>query len=97
MQLDSIDSGAAVGAASASGVGHGAGTALAQAGGAIVGAVAGQAVEEVVTRKNGLEMTIKMDDGRTIVIAQVAPPNLNVGDRVRVLSSAGHTRVTSIP
>jgi len=86
--------GAAVGVAATSTVGHGAGTALARAGGGIVGAVAGQAVEKTATRRSGLEMTIKLDNGDTVVVAQETPPNFIVGDRVRILTGGGATRVS---
>ena len=85
--------GAGMGAAATSTVGHGAGRGMAQAGGAIVGAVAGQAVEKTVTRRPGLELTITLDNGNTVVVAQETPPNFGVGDRVRVLSGAGIARV----
>ena len=86
--------GGAMGAASAGGVGHGVGTDMARVGGAVVGAVAGQAVEEVVTRKNGLMMTIKLENGGSVVVAQEAPPVFNVGDRVAVISGPGGSQVT---
>ncbi|HWA08901.1 MAG TPA: hypothetical protein VG838_05475 [Opitutaceae bacterium] len=86
--------GAATGGAAASGVGHGAGTNLAEAGGAVAGAVAGQAVEEAVTRKAGLTLTIKLDDGSTVVVTQASPPAFNPGDRVAVTSGPGGAEVT---
>ena len=70
------------------------GTDLAQAGGAVVGAVAGQAVEEAVTRKPGLALTIKLESGDTVVVTQPAPPNFNVGDRVALISGPGYAEVT---
>lgn len=86
--------GGAMGAASTGGVGHGVGTDMAQVGGAVVGAVAGQAVEEVVTRKPGLMMTIKLESGNTVIVTQPAPPNFNVGDRVALISGPGGAEVT---
>jgi outer membrane lipoprotein SlyB len=86
--------GGATGAAAAGDVGHGVGTDLARVGGAVVGAVAGQAVEEVVTRKSGLMMTIKLENGGTVVVTQEAPPVFNVGDRVAVISGPGGAQVT---
>jgi outer membrane lipoprotein SlyB len=85
--------GAAVGGAAASGIGHGVGTALAEAGGVVVGAVAGDATEEALTRKAALELTIKLDSGNTIVVAQEVPPEFILGDRVRVVIGGGMTRV----
>lgn len=86
--------GAALGGAAASG-GSGVGGAVAQAGGAVVGAIAGQAVEESVTRKQAQEITIRLDDGRTVVVTQeVATGIYQDGDRVRVLDGGGGARVS---
>ena len=81
------------GAAAAGGVGHGVGTDLARAGGAVVGAVAGQAVEEGMTRKEALELTVKLEDGSRVVITQAGAPVFGVGDRVAVAHGAGGARV----
>jgi outer membrane lipoprotein SlyB len=70
------------------------GAALIQAGGAVAGAVVGSAVEEVVTRKTAQEITVRLDDGRTVVVTQVASGGLfRDGDRVHVLNGGG-ARVT---
>lgn len=85
--------GGAAGAAATSTVGHGAGRDLAQVGGAVVGAVGGQAVEEVVTRKDAREMVIKLDNGSMVVVTQAGPAEFGVGDRVAIASGAGGARV----
>lgn len=86
--------GGMVGAAAASG-GKGVGGAVMQAGGAVAGAIAGQAVEEVATRKYAQEITVRLDDGSTVVVTQEANSGLfQDGDRVRVLNGGGHARVT---
>jgi outer membrane lipoprotein SlyB len=81
--------GGVVGAAAASDVGHGAGRHLARAGGAVAGAIVGQAVEEAVTRKEGQEMIIKLDSGKSVVITQTSPPGFRMGERVAVVSGGG--------
>lgn len=87
--------GGAVGAAAASEIGHGAGRRLAQAGGAVVGAVAGQAVEEAVTRQAAQELHLRLDSGKTVVVTQPVPPEFRPGDRVALVSGgAGPARVT---
>jgi outer membrane lipoprotein SlyB len=85
--------GGAVGEAALSEAGHGAGRELAQAGGAVAGAIVGDATEEAVTRKAAQEITIKLDSGNTVVVAQEVPPPFVVGDRVRLLIGGGHTQV----
>lgn len=87
--------GGAVGAAAAGEIGHGTGRRLAQAGGAVVGAVAGQAVEEAVTRQPGQDLHIRLDSGRTVVVTQTVPPEFRPGERVALVSGgAGPARVT---
>lgn len=86
--------GGLIGGAVGSGVGSGVGKSIATAGGAVVGAVAGQAVEEVATRKRAQEISVKMQDGRTVVITQEVQNGLfQEGDRVQVLNSGGQARI----
>jgi len=85
--------GGATGAAAAGDVGHGVGTDLARVGGAVVGAVAGQAVEEAVTRKDAREMFIKMDNGSVVVVTQPGSLTFAVGERVAVVNGPGGAEV----
>lgn len=86
--------GGLIGGAAASGIGSGVGKSIATAGGAVAGAVAGQAVEEVATRKRAQELTVRLQDGRTIVVTQEVQGGLfQEGDRVQVLNSGGQARV----
>jgi len=62
--------------------------------GAVVGGVAGAAAEEGLTRQNGLEITVKLDSGRMLAVVQAADEDFKIGDRVRILSGHGVTRVT---
>ncbi|MBI2812850.1 MAG: hypothetical protein HYX71_01025 [Opitutae bacterium] len=88
--------GAIVGSAAASPVGgiRSTGSALGVAGAAIVGAIAGDAIEELATRKKAQEITVQLRNGDTVVIVQEAPPNYMVGDKVNVIHSPGAARVT---
>lgn len=61
--------------------------------GAVAGAVAGHMIEEGTTKKQGLEITVRYDNGSLGAITQEADEAFNVGDRVRVLSGGGITRV----
>ncbi len=86
--------GGILGGAAASG-GSGVGGAVVQAGGAVVGAIAGEAVEEAATRKLAQEITVRLDDGRTVVVTQeISTGKYQDGDRVRVLDGYGHARVS---
>lgn len=75
-------------------VGAGKGSVLAAVGGAALGAVGGTVAEEKLTKKAGLEITVKLDSGSSIAVVQEADVMFSVGERVRVLTgSDGTTRV----
>jgi outer membrane lipoprotein SlyB len=85
--------GGIMGGAAGSG-GRGVGGAVVQATSAVAGAVVGQAVEEVATRKRAQEITIRLDDGSTVSVTQESSTGLFMdGDRVRVLNGGGSARV----
>ena len=86
--------GAVVGGVAGSTVGGGKGSVVGAAVGAVLGGVGGAAAEEAVTRQKGVEITVKLDSGRLIAITQAADEEFRVGDRVRVLSGGGATRVS---
>ena len=91
-----VVAGGAVGGVIGSTVGGGTGRTLAVLGGAILGALAGDAVEERAGKKDGLEITVRLDNGETRVIAQEADVPLVLNQRVQVVSGAGPTRVTPV-
>ena len=87
--------GAAVGGIAGSTLGGGRGSAVAAVIGAVAGGLAGSAIEEGVTRKQAMEITIKMDNGQMIAIVQEGDPReFQSGDRVRIISTGGESRVT---
>lgn len=87
--------GAAVGGIAGSSVGGGKGAAVAAVIGAVAGGLAGAAIEEGVTRKPGVEVTLRMENGSLIAVVQEdAGENFQVGERVRVVEDGGTTRVT---
>jgi outer membrane lipoprotein SlyB len=63
-------------------------------GGAVLGGLAGQAIEQSSTKKDGVEVTVRLDNGSLIAVTQGADEQFRVGDRVRVLSGGGATRVS---
>jgi outer membrane lipoprotein SlyB len=87
--------GAAVGGIAGSGVGSGKGAAVASVLGAVAGGVAGAAVEEQATKRQGVEITVRLDNQQIIAVVQEVSPGVSfhVGDRVRVLSINGTTRI----
>lgn len=86
--------GGAIGGIAGSNVGGGRGSNVGAILGAVAGGVAGNAIEEHVSKKAGLEITIKLDSGQMIAVTQEADEAFRPGERVRVLSGHGATRVS---
>jgi outer membrane lipoprotein SlyB len=86
--------GGAVGGIAGSGVGEGRGSSAAAVLGAVAGGVAGNILEHKATSKNALEITVRLDSGELRAIVQEADVDFKPGQRVRLLSSGGVTRVT---
>jgi outer membrane lipoprotein SlyB len=86
--------GGALGGLAGSNIGRGRGSTAGAIVGVVVGAMAGSAIEEQVTKKDGLEITIKLDSGELIAVTQEADEAFHPGERVRVLRGSGATRVT---
>jgi outer membrane lipoprotein SlyB len=86
--------GGAVGGISGSAVGQGKGSSVAAVLGAVAGGVVGGIAEEKVTRKEALEITVRLDNGELRAIVQEADVPLQPGQRVRLLTTGGVTRVT---
>ena len=71
------------------------GGAVVQAAGAVAGAVVGQAVEEAATRRTAQEISVRLDNGSTVMVTQEADSGLfQDGDRVRVINGGGQARIT---
>lgn len=86
--------GAVVGGVAGSTMGSGKGSIVGAAVGAVLGGLGGAAAEEAVTRKTGVEITVKLDSGRMLAVTQAADEAFREGDRVRVLTGGGVTRVS---
>lgn len=86
--------GGAIGGIAGSSIGGGRGSAIAAVLGAVVGGLAGSAAEEGITRKDGLEITVKLDGGAMIAIVQEADEAFKPGDKVRIVENADTSRVT---
>jgi outer membrane lipoprotein SlyB len=87
--------GGALGAVAGSTIGGGKGAILTGIAGGIAGAVAGNAVENSAANRSGVELTVRLDNGDLRSITQAATGEIfQAGDRVRLLSSGGITRVT---
>jgi outer membrane lipoprotein SlyB len=88
-------SGAALGGWAGSGIGAGSGNAAAIVGGVILGSIIGNAVEREASKRSALELTVRLDAGRTIAAVQAdAGEGFRPGDRVRVVSDGYRTRIS---
>ncbi|MEW9582290.1 hypothetical protein [Paraburkholderia sp. DGU8] len=87
--------GGALGALAGSSIGGGRGSVATGIIGGIGGAVAGNAIENSVAMRDGVEITVRLDNGDLRAITQTTSGEIfRAGDRVRLLSSGGVTRVT---
>lgn len=86
--------GGAIGGIAGSSVGGGRGSTIAAVLGAVVGGIAGSAAEEMATRKDALEITVKLDGGGLLAIVQEADEPFSAGQRVRLIENGGTTRVS---
>ena len=87
--------GAVVGGIAGSGVGGGRGSAVAAVIGAVAGGMLGAAAEEGITRAQGVEITVREDDGNMRAYVQEVEPNqvFRVGQRVRIMPVNGTSRI----
>lgn len=87
--------GAAVGGIGGSTIGGGKGSYVAAIIGAVAGGMLGAAAEEGLTRTQGVEITVREDDGSLRAYVQEVQPNqiFRVGERVRIMSVNGTSRV----
>ncbi len=86
--------GAAVGGIAGSSIGQGKGSTIGAVIGAVVGGLGGSAAEEMMTRKDALEITVKLDGGGLTAVVQEADELFKAGDKVRLIESGGNTRVS---
>ena len=86
--------GTIVGGIGGSNVGGGKGSSVGTVLGAVAGGVVGSALEEGVTRQSATEITVRFEDGKLIAVVQAGDEKFQPGDRVRVLTGSGVTRIS---
>ncbi|PYD06052.1 hypothetical protein DND90_22510 [Pseudomonas syringae pv. maculicola] len=88
--------GAVVGGVDGSAIGGGRGSVVAAVIGAVAGGLLGSATEEGLTRTQGVEITVREDDGSMRAYVQQVQENeiFRVGERVRIMSVNGTSRVS---
>ena len=62
--------------------------------GALVGGLAGAFSEEAITRKDGVEITVKLDGGGLVAIVQEADEQFKPGEKVRIVENSDTSRVS---
>ena len=90
--------GAAAGGYLGSRIGNGHGSTALAIIGAVAGGIAGSAAEGAATREQGLQITVRLDDGQAVAITQADDVQLAVGQRVEVIGNfyGGKARVIPV-
>jgi outer membrane lipoprotein SlyB len=88
-----VIAGGALGGVAGNAIGGGSGKTITTVGGAILGGLLGNTIENQVGKTQGLEITVRLDNGETRVVAQAADVAIAPGQRVRLVSGNGPTRV----
>lgn len=91
-----VIAGGALGAVAGNAVGGGSGRRITTVGGAVGGAMAGNAIENASARRQGLEITVRLDSGDVRVITQEADVPISTGQRVQIVTQGGISRVGGI-
>jgi outer membrane lipoprotein SlyB len=86
--------GGSAGAAAGRTVGSGRGSQASSVVGAVAGSIAGNMIAQSVVNPDGIEITLRLDNGRQLLVVQPAGETFKPGERVRVLSDQQGTRVT---
>lgn len=89
-----VGAGALLGGIAGSTIGHGWGSAAAGLAGAVAGGIAGQAVERNNAQTQGIEITVRLQNGGIIAVTQPADEQFYPRERVRLLTANGKTRIT---
>lgn len=86
--------GTVIGGIAGSNIGQGRGSAVGSVLGAVAGGLLGKKAEDGVVTRPGLEITVQLDSGGMRAYVQDADVRFRAGDRVRIVSGNGKSRVT---
>lgn len=86
--------GGVLGGIAGSTIGGGRGQVIAATIGAMAGSMAGSKVEEKMSQVSSLEMVIRKDDGKEIVVVQKKEDGFVAGKRVRIVGSSSDLNVS---
>ena len=86
--------GGVIGGVAGSDLGLGKGQIVGGVAGAVIGSTVGMVVDSTVQAKPGVELTIKLEDGKTVALAQLADEPFRLGEQVKILTDKnGKARV----
>ncbi len=96
--VGTLAGGAVGGLAAGSNIGKGSGKAVAAIAGAVAGGVLGHMAEKKLTEKQGVEVTVRLEDGSFVSVVQQADPNapFAAGDWVKILMQGSTSRVVKV-
>lgn len=65
-------------------------------GGAVVGSAIASQAQKAITSRQGIEISVRLDQGDSVAIVQEVNPREQffIGDRVRIINSGGRSRVS---
>lgn len=87
--------GGVIGGVAGNDLGQGKGQIVGSVAGAVIGGTVGMALDRSIQSKPGIEITVRLEDNRTVAIAQLADEPFNIGDQVKVLTGQdGKARIT---
>lgn len=86
--------GGTAGAAAGGSVGSGRGAQAASVVGSVAGSIAGYTLASGASSREGVEITVRLDNGRQLLVVQPNGEAFKPGDRVRVISDKQGRRVT---
>jgi outer membrane lipoprotein SlyB len=86
--------GGTAGASAGRTVGSGRGSQASSVVGAVAGSIAGNMIAQSASNPDGVEITLRLDNGRQLLVVQPADETFKPGERVRVISDQKGTRVT---
>lgn len=87
--------GGVIGGTLGSDVGEGKGQIVGGVAGAVLGGTVGMVMENAIQAKQGVEIMVRLQDGKTVALAQVSDEHFAPGEEVKVLTNqAGKARVT---
>ncbi len=87
--------GGVIGGVAGNDLGQGKGQIIGSVAGAVIGGTVGIALDRSIQSKPGVEITVRLDDERTVAIAQLADENFSIGEKVKLLTSQdGKARIT---